>query len=50
MVAAHWVEVFAVEASAPRSLGVGLESSIARSGAEGVTLALVSVAGSSVVA
>jgi hypothetical protein len=47
MVAAHWVEVVAIEASASRSSDVGLESSIAASETEGATLALASVAGSS---
>jgi hypothetical protein len=47
MVTAHWVEVVAVEASASGGSGVVLESSIAASETEGVTLALASVAGSS---
>jgi hypothetical protein len=47
MVAARWVEVVAVEASASRSSGVGLQSSVAASKIEGTTLALASVAGSS---
>jgi hypothetical protein len=47
MVAARWVEVVAVEASASRSSNVGLESSVAASETEGTALALVSVAGSS---
>jgi hypothetical protein len=50
MVAAHWVEVVAVEASASGSSDVRLESSIAASKTEGVTLALASVASSSEVA
>jgi hypothetical protein len=49
MVAAHWVEVVAVEASASRSSGVDLESSVAASETKGTTLALAFVAGSSVV-
>jgi hypothetical protein len=47
MVAACWVEVVAVEASASGSSDVGLESSVAASETEGTTLALGSVAGSS---
>jgi hypothetical protein len=47
MVAAHWVEVVAIGASAPGSSDVGLESLVAASKTEGVALALVSVAGSS---
>jgi hypothetical protein len=47
MVAAHWVEVVAVEASASRSSDVGLESLVVASETEGATLALASVAGSS---
>jgi hypothetical protein len=47
VVAAHWVEVVAVEASASGSSYVGLESSVAASEIEGTTLALASVAGSS---
>jgi hypothetical protein len=47
MVAAHWVEVVAVEASASRSSNVGLQSSVAASETKGVALALASVAGSS---
>jgi hypothetical protein len=43
------VEVLATEASTSRSSSVVLESSVAVPGAEGVTLALASVAGSSVV-
>jgi hypothetical protein len=50
MVAAHWVEVVAIEASAFGSSGVGLESSVAASETEGAALALTSVAGSSEVA
>jgi hypothetical protein len=47
MVAARWVEVVTVEASASGSLDVGLESSVAASKTEGTTLALASVADSS---
>jgi hypothetical protein len=47
MVAARWVEVVVVEASACGSSGVGLESSVAASKTEGTALALASVAGSS---
>jgi hypothetical protein len=50
MVAAHWVEVVAVEASASGSLDVGLESSIAASESESEALVLASVANSSGVA
>jgi hypothetical protein len=50
MVAAHWVEVVAVEASASGSSNVGLESSVVVSETEGEALALASVAGSSGVA
>ena len=50
MVAAHWVEVVAVETSASESPDVGLDSSIAASKTEGATLVLASVAGSSGVA
>jgi hypothetical protein len=50
MVAARWVEVVAVEASASENSDVGLESSVAASETEGATLALASVAGSSGVA
>jgi hypothetical protein len=46
MVAAHWVEVVVVEASASGSSDVGLESSVAASETEGVALVLASVAGS----
>jgi hypothetical protein len=47
MVAARWVEVVVVEASASGSSGVGLESLVAASKTEGTALALASVAGSS---
>jgi hypothetical protein len=50
MVAAHWVEVVAVEAFASGSSDVGLESSVTASETEGAALALASVAGSSGVA
>jgi hypothetical protein len=50
MVAAHWVEVVAVEASAFGSSDVGLESSVAVSETESGALVLASVAGSSGVA
>jgi hypothetical protein len=50
MVAARWVEVVAVEASASGSLDVGLESSAAASKTESEVLVLASVAGSSGVA
>jgi hypothetical protein len=50
MVAALWVEVVAVEASASRSSDIGLESSAAASGTESGALVLASVAGSSGVA
>jgi hypothetical protein len=50
MVAAHWVEVLSTEASASGCSGIVLESSVAISGTEGVTLVLASVACSSVVA
>jgi hypothetical protein len=46
MVAARWIEVVAVEASASGSSDVGLESSVAASETEGVALALASVTGS----
>jgi hypothetical protein len=46
MVATHWVEVVAVEASASGSSDVGLESSVAASKTEGATLVLASVASS----
>jgi hypothetical protein len=47
MVAARWVEVVAIEASASESLDVGLESSVAVSETESGALVLASVAGSS---
>jgi hypothetical protein len=47
MVAARWVEVVAVEASASGSSDVGLKSLVAASETEGAALALASVAGSS---
>jgi hypothetical protein len=50
MVAARWVEVVAVEASASRSTDVGLESSVAASETESEALVLASVASSSGVA
>jgi hypothetical protein len=50
MVAAHWVKVVAVEASASGSSDVGLESSVAASETESEALVLTSVAGSSGVA
>jgi hypothetical protein len=50
MVAAHWVKVVAIEASASRSPDVGLESSAATSETESGALVLASVAGSSGVA
>jgi hypothetical protein len=50
MVAARWVEVVAIEASASGSSDIGLESSVAASKTEGAALALASVAGSSGVA
>jgi hypothetical protein len=50
MVAAHWVEVVAVEAPASGSLDVGLGSSVTESETEGVTPVLASAAGSSGVA
>jgi hypothetical protein len=50
MVAAHWVEVVAVEASASGSSDVGLGSSVAASETEIMALVLASVAGSSGVA
>jgi hypothetical protein len=46
MVAAHWVEVVAVETSASASPDVGLESSVAASETGGAALALASVVGS----
>jgi hypothetical protein len=50
MVAARWVEVVAVEASASESSDVGLESSAAASETESGALVLASVADSSGVA
>jgi hypothetical protein len=50
MVAAYWVEVVAVEASASESLDVGLESSTATSGTESGAFVLALAAGSSGVA
>jgi hypothetical protein len=50
MVAARWVEVVAIEASASESSDVGLDSSVAASETGGATLTLASVAGSSWVA
>jgi hypothetical protein len=50
MVATHWVEVVAVEASTSGSSDVGLESSAAASEIESEALALASAAGSSGVA
>jgi hypothetical protein len=50
MVAARWVEVVVVEASASGSSDVGLESSAAASEIESEALVLASVAGSSGVA
>jgi hypothetical protein len=47
MVAARWVEVVVVEASAFGSSDVGLESLVTASETEGTALALASVAGSS---
>jgi hypothetical protein len=47
MVAAHWVEVVAVEASTYGSSDIGLETSVAVLETEGTTLALASVDGSS---
>jgi hypothetical protein len=49
MVAARWVEVVAIEASASGGSGVALEISVPALETEGVTLALASTAGSSVV-
>jgi hypothetical protein len=46
MVAAHWVEVVAVEASASGSSDVGLESSAAASEIESGALVLALAAGS----
>jgi hypothetical protein len=48
-VAAHWVEVLAAEASASRSSGIVLESPVVVRGTKGMTLALASTVGSSVV-
>jgi hypothetical protein len=50
MVAAHWVEVIAVEASASRSSDVGLKSLAFVSETESGALVLASAAGSSGVA
>jgi hypothetical protein len=50
MVAARWVEVVVVEASASGSSDVGLESSVAVSETESGALVLASAAGSSGVA
>jgi hypothetical protein len=50
MVAARWVKVDAVEASASVSSDVGLKSLVATSESESEALVLASVAGSSVVA
>jgi hypothetical protein len=50
MVAARWVEVVAVEASASRSSDVGLENSLTVSETEGAALVLASAASSSGVA
>jgi hypothetical protein len=50
MVAAHWVEVVVVDASASGSSDVGLENSVVVSEIEGAALVLASVAGSSRVA
>jgi hypothetical protein len=47
MVAARWVEVVAVEASASGSSDVGPESLVTASETKGATLALASLAGSS---
>jgi hypothetical protein len=47
MVAARWVKVVAVEASASGSSDVGLESLVAASETEDAALVLASVAGSS---
>jgi hypothetical protein len=48
-VAARWIEVVAVEASASGGSGVALESSVAASKTEGVAPALASAPGSSMV-
>jgi hypothetical protein len=50
MVAACWVEVVAIEASASGSSDIGLESLVAASETESEALVLVSVASSSGVA
>jgi hypothetical protein len=50
MVAAHWVEVDAIEASASRSSDIGLENLVVASKTEGAALVLASVVGSSGVA
>jgi hypothetical protein len=50
MVAACWVEVVAIEASASQSSDVGLGNSVAVSETEGAALVLASVASSSGVA
>jgi hypothetical protein len=50
MVAAHWVEVVAVKASASGSSNVGLENLVAASETEGAALVLTSAADSSGVA
>jgi hypothetical protein len=50
MVAARWVEVVAVEASASGSSDIGFESSVAASESESEALVIASVAGSSGVA
>jgi hypothetical protein len=49
-VAKHRVEVVAIEVSASGCLDVVLDSSVAISGTEGMTIASTSAAGSSVVA
>jgi hypothetical protein len=49
MVAARWVEVVAVEASASGGSGMVLESSVTASKTEGAAPALACAAGSSVV-
>jgi hypothetical protein len=49
MVAARWVEVVAIEASASGGSDVALESSVTASKTEGATPALASATGSSVV-
>jgi hypothetical protein len=50
MVAAHWVEVVVVEASASGSSDIGLENSASVSKTESGTLVLASATGSSGVA